>query len=194
MRITGGEFCGRKLKVPAGDKVRPTQDRVREALFSILMKEIYGACFIDLYAGSGAVGLEAYSRGAEHVVWLEKNSRHLKVLRQNVDALAPERGEIVCGDVERWLKTAGQGRAADIAFADPPYREAKERGFTVLLELAAGNNVVAEGGIFVAELPVACKADEIDGWELLRDREYGHTRLAVYRRGKKCESARVLKC
>jgi len=185
MRVTGGEFCGRKLKVPSGDKVRPTQDRVREALFSILMNQISGANFIDLFAGSGAVGLEAYSRGADHVVWLEKNPRHIKLLRENVNVLTPDRGEIVCGEVERWLKTAGRGRAADIAFADPPYMEAKERGFTALLELAAENDVVAVGGIFVAEMPVERKADEVDGWELLRDREYGHTRLAVYRREKK---------
>ena len=182
MRITGGEFCGRKLKVPAGDKVRPTQDRVREALFSILMHRVSGSRFIDLYAGSGAVGLEAYSRGAAEVLWLEKSPRHVKLLRQNVETLTPGRGEIVCGEVERWLKTAGRGRAVDIVFADPPYIEAKERGFAALIELTAVNNVVATGGIFVEEMPVSCKADEIDGWELLRDREYGHTRLAVYRR------------
>ncbi|MFA7173280.1 MAG: 16S rRNA (guanine(966)-N(2))-methyltransferase RsmD [Kiritimatiellia bacterium] len=182
MRITGGEFCGRKLRVPAGDRVRPTQDRVREALFSILMHKIEGAFFIDLYAGSGAVGLEALSRGAEHVIWLEKEPRHIKLLRSNLDALALERGEVVCAEVERWLQTAGCGLAADIAFADPPYSATAADDLAVLVELAATNNVVALGGIFVMEMPVAAAAGAVEGWELLRDRKYGHTRLAVYRR------------
>ncbi len=182
MRITGGEFCGRKLKVPAGDKVRPTQDRVREALFSMLMNHVRGSLFIDLYAGSGAVGLEAFSRGAVQVVWVEKSPQHIRLLRQNTEAIAPGCGEIVCAEVERWLKTAGCGRAADIVFADPPYSEARESGFTALLELAAANNVVAPGGFFVVEMPVARRTEEVEGWTVLRDREYGHTRLAVYRR------------
>ncbi|MDD2601059.1 MAG: 16S rRNA (guanine(966)-N(2))-methyltransferase RsmD [Kiritimatiellae bacterium] len=182
MRITGGEFCGRKLRVPAGERVRPTQDRVREALFSILMHKIKGALFIDLYAGSGAVGLEALSRGAAHVIWLEKEPRHIKTLRANLDALALERGEVVCGEVERWLRTAGCGRAADIAFADPPYSATAADDLAALMELAALNNVVAIDGIFVMEMPLAAAAAAVAGWELLRDRKYGHTRLAVYQR------------
>jgi len=182
MRITGGAFCRRKIKVPAGDKIRPTQDRVREALFSILLNRISGARFIDLYGGSGAVGLEAYSRGAEHVVWVEKSPRHAKLLRQNADLLVPGQGEVVCADVERWLKTAGSGRVADIAFADPPYLEAKDRGFSGIIGLVAENNVVAQGGLFIAEMPAGCKVDEVEGWELIRDKSYGHTRIAIYER------------
>ena len=189
MRVTGGEFGGRKLSVPPGDKIRPTQDRVREALFSMLMNDIPGARFIDLFAGSGAVGLEALSRGAEQVVWVEKNSRHIRVLRRNSDLLASGRGEIVCSDVERWLKTGGRGRSADVVFADPPYRDARDKGFDEILKLLTENNVVAGNGLFVTEMPVACDVAEAEGWELLKNREYGHTRLAVYRRVSKCESA-----
>lgn len=185
MRITGGEFCGRKIMVPAGEKVRPTQDRVREALFSILMNVLPGSVFIDLFAGSGAVGLDAFSRGAGNVVWVESSNRHVRVLRHNSELLAPGRGEIVLADVERWLKTNGRGRRADVIFADPPYNDAVDKGFISIMKLLVDNSVIAESGIFVAEMPVACKAGDVDGWDLIKDRVYGHTRLAVYRRGGK---------
>jgi len=182
MRVTGGEFCGRKLSVPPGEKVRPTQDRVREALFSILMNVIKGSFFVDLFAGSGAVGLEALSRGAANVIWVENNNKHIRVLRRNAELLAPGRGEIAVSDVERWLKTAGRGRKADVVFADPPYVDACEKGFAYLMKLFGDNGVIAENGIFVAEMPFACKVENVDGWELLKERVYGHTRLAVYKR------------
>ena len=83
MRITGGEFGGRNLKVPKSDAIRPTQDRVREALFNIIQFEIAGADFLDLFAGSGAVGLEALSRGAKSVTFVERERRHLAVLNEN---------------------------------------------------------------------------------------------------------------
>lgn len=181
MRISGGEFCGRKLKVPPGDKVRPTQDRVREALFSILMGVIPDAVFIDLFAGSGAVGLEAYSRGARSVTWVEKDPRNAALLKENAAALVPGQGEVACCEVARWLKAQGCGRQADVAFADPPYVAGREQGFAEIMRLLAENRVLRPGGIFVAEMPEARRAEEAAGWELLRDRTYGHTRLAVYK-------------
>ena len=181
MRISGGEFCGRKLKVPPGDKVRPTQDRVREALFSMLMNVVPDGLFIDLYAGSGAVGLEAFSRGARSVTWVEKDPRHAALLRENLAALAAGQGEVACCEVTRWLKGPGCGRQADVAFADPPYAAGREQGFAEMMALLAGNRVLRAGGIFVAEMPEARRADEVAGWTLLRDRTYGHTRLAVYK-------------
>ena len=92
MRITGGEFGGRNLKVPKSDAIRPTQDRVREALFNIIQCEIADADFLDLFAGSGAVGLEALSRGAKSVTFVERERRHLAVLKENVLASAGPRG------------------------------------------------------------------------------------------------------
>lgn len=181
MRISGGELGGRKLKVPSGDAVRPTQDRVREALFSMLMNVIPDASFLDLYAGSGAVGLEAYSRGARTVTWVDKDPRHVALLKENLAALAPGIGEVACCEVWRWLKGPGSGRQVDVVFADPPYEAAREQGFAGLMELLAAQRVLRAGGIFVAEMPESRRADEVAGWLLLRDRTYGHTRLAVYR-------------
>jgi len=188
MRISGGELCGRKLKVPPGDKVRPTQDRVREALFSILVSVVPDSVFIDLYAGSGAVGLEAYSRGARSVVWVEKEPRNLALLKANVAALIPGQGEIAGCEVTRWIKGSGRGRQADIVFADPPYEVGRETGFAELMELVAANTVLRPGGIFVAEMSEARRAEDVPDWELLRDRVYGHTRLAVYKLEKKSET------
>ena len=162
--------------------MRPTQDRVREALFSILMSVVPDAVFVDLFAGSGAVGLEACSRGARRVVWVEKDPRHAALLRANVEALASaDAGEVACCEVTRWLKGAGCGRQADVVFADPPYVAGREQGFAEIMRLLSENRVLRPGGIFVAEMPEAKGAEEVAGWTLLRDRTYGHTRLAVYK-------------
>ena len=92
LRIIGGEYRGRKLKVPAGNDVRPTSDRVREALFSLLSSLLSWdeLTVLDLYAGSGALGLEALSRGAKHAIFIETSRRHLKILQQNVELMSPE--------------------------------------------------------------------------------------------------------
>jgi len=182
MRITGGEFCGMRLAVPAGDKVRPTQDRVREALFSILTNLLSDAVFVDLYAGSGAVGLDALSRGAADVIWVEHNKRHLSCLEVNRSKVAPGRGRVVGAASESWCATGGRGLRADIIFADPPYEDARSKGFSALMRLLTENDVLKENGIFVAEMPQAVKAEVIESWELLKDRVYGQTRLALYQR------------
>lgn len=172
---------GRKLRVPPGEAVRPTQDRVREALFSMLMSVVPEASFLDLFAGSGSVGLEAWSRGARTVTWVERDARHAALLRANVEELAPGVGEVACCEALKWLKGPGKGRRFDVAFADPPYELAREQGFGGLMGLLAGQEALRAGGIFVAEMPVAMEAPEVEGWTLLRDRSYGHTRLAVYK-------------
>jgi 16S rRNA (guanine966-N2)-methyltransferase len=154
---------------------------VREALFSMLMSVVPECVFLDLYAGSGAVGLEAYSRGARTVTWVEKDARHVALLKENLAVLAPGVGEVVCCEVARWLKGPGRGRRVDVAFADPPYEAAREQGFGDLMCLLAEHGVLRAGGIFVAEMPESRPAEEFAGWVLLRDRTYGHTRLAVYR-------------
>ena len=183
MRIAGGEWCGRTIKVPPGDAVRPTQDRVRGALFSMVMAEIVGASFLDLFAGSGSVGLEALSRGAVRAVFVENVPRHLACLSANIDALGVQaRSEIVRADAFVWPMAGGRGRAFDAAFADPPYALVAERGYGPLLSVLAEGNVVRQGGIFIAEMAARQSACDHPMWDLCRDRVYGQTRLAVYRR------------
>jgi 16S rRNA (guanine966-N2)-methyltransferase len=181
MRITGGEFGGRNLKVPKSDAIRPTQDRVRAALFNILGAEIAGAAFLDLFAGSGAVGIEALSRGAAGVTFVEANRRHVAVLERNVETIFRRKPTVACADAYRWLATyAGDG--FDIGFADPPYALGEEKGYASVLATLATRGVIRPGGIFVAEMTAVQKAEETPGWALVRDRTYGKTRLCIWRR------------
>ena len=205
MRITGGEFGGRNLKVPKSDAIRPTQDRVREAVFNIIQFEVAGADFLDLFAGSGAVGLEALSRGAKSVTFVEQNRRHLSVLQENLGSLGSHRVETeACGgvaaDSKRRLQTLGDAKviAADayrwisaysgpgfsIGFADPPYALGEEKGYAQVLASLLARNVIRPGGLFIAEMTAVQKAEETPGWELVRDRVYGKTRICMWRREK----------
>ena len=195
MRITGGEFGGRILKVPKSDAIRPTQDRVREALFNIIQFEVPGADFLDLFAGSGAVGIEALSRGAKSATFVEQDRRHMPVLLENL-RLVSHRGSsqptnlstfqpfnfsTVLADVYRWIASYS-GPGFSIAFADPPYALGEERGYASVLATLADRGVVRPGGLFVAEMTAVQKAEETPGWELVRDRTYGKTRLCLWRR------------
>jgi 16S rRNA (guanine966-N2)-methyltransferase len=170
MRIVAGRWRGHTIKAPAGDRVRPTADRVREAWMSIVHPELPGARVLDLFAGSGALGLEALSRGAEHCDFVENAARSLAALRANVDKLgAAEGAHIVRGDALKFAERLAPG-AYDIAFADPPYG----------LSLAAR---VAERWLdipFALLLGVEHGAKERmpDGGEM---RRYGDTAITFYR-------------
>ena len=184
MRITGGEFGGRNLKVPKSDAIRPTQDRVREALFNIIQFEVAGCEFLDLFAGSGAVGLEALSRGAKAVTFVERERRHLAVLKENVDVFRAQSTavDVIAADCYRWISSySGQGFT--IGFADPPYALGEEKGYASVLATLAERGVIRPGGLFIAEMTAVQKAEETPGWELVRDRTYGKTRLCIWRRG-----------
>ncbi|MDP9144799.1 MAG: 16S rRNA (guanine(966)-N(2))-methyltransferase RsmD [Actinomycetota bacterium] len=131
MRIIAGLYGGRRLVAPKGTIARPTQDRVREAWFSILGQDVQGARVLDLFAGSGALGLEALSRGAASVTFVEKARTSLIALEQNIESLGVGgETEIVKGDAIRYFEGLADG-AFDLAFADPPY------------DLGAGSKLVA---------------------------------------------------
>ena len=183
MRITGGEFGGRNLKVPKSDAIRPTQDRVREALFNIIQFEVPGSDFLDLFAGSGAVGLEALSRGAKSATFVEANRRHLAVLKENLDSCRVQSTAVAVADADayRWIATYS-GPGFSIGFADPPYALGEEKGYASVLATLAERGVIRPGGLFVAEMTAVQKAEETPGWELIRDRTYGKTRLCLWRR------------
>ena len=132
MRIIAGEFRSRRLKSIPGDATRPTPDRLRETLFDILQTRIEGSTFLDAYAGTGAVGIEALSRGASHAWFLEKNRAALEVLRENLATLKLERrATVVTGPA---ALTIARHRA-DIVFLDPPYEH--EREYLAVLEQLA---------------------------------------------------------
>jgi len=182
MRITSGEFGGRTLFVPRSDAIRPTQDRVREALFSILQCEIPGAAFLDLFAGTGSVGLEAVSRGAASATFVEENGKHLDVLRRNLVEIAKAaKTDVVRADAYRYIASYS-GPGFDIAFADPPYALGEEKGYASVLAVLRERGVVKLGGLFVAEMTAVQRAEETPSWDLLRDRTYGKTRICIWRR------------
>ncbi len=138
-RIVGGVLGGRRLVVPAGREVRPTSDRAREALFGTVgsVLELAGARVLDLYAGSGAVGLEALSRGAEHALLVEADAAAAAAISANVTALAlTGRATLARDRVERLLRTGPPGPPYHLIFADPPYALPDEQVDAVLAALA----------------------------------------------------------
>src|SRR5215469_12643770 len=122
MRVVAGKYRGRTLRTVRGHAVRPTSDRLRETLFNILSPEIVGARFLDLCAGSGAIGIEALSRGASHVTFVEKSRPACSVIRDNLASLSIEGQSLVCRDTASAIKSlAIKGAQFDLIFFDPPY-------------------------------------------------------------------------
>jgi 16S rRNA (guanine966-N2)-methyltransferase len=168
MRVVAGDLRGRRIEAPPGDTTRPTTDKVREAVFNALgsMALLEGATVVDLFAGTGAMGIEAVSRGATRCTFVERDRRALECLRRNIAQLGiSDRVEVVAGDA---LSSAS--READIVIADPPYGY---DSWTELLGHVMAPLVVAESGA-----PLTVPA----GWEVLRERRYGRTHVAFLAR------------
>jgi len=182
MRLTGGEHSGRLLKVPA-DGTRPTQDKVRAAIFSALAAMVPETRVLDLFAGTGAMGLEAWSRGAAWIEWVESGKPALRALRDNVQALKvpPEAGRVLGSDVFKLLGFPCAGKPFDLALADPPYAEAKEGDWmSKLADLLAKNGWIKPGGVFVFETEGHEALPALAGWRLARDKTYGSTRVLIW--------------
>jgi 16S rRNA (guanine966-N2)-methyltransferase len=182
MRLTGGEHSGRLLKVPL-DGTRPTQDKVRAAIFSSLAAMVPETRVLDLFAGTGALGLEAWSRGAAWIDWVESGKNALRALRDNLQALdvPSEAGRILAADVFKLLGFPCVGQAFDLALADPPYAEAKAGGWMAkLADLLAKNGWVKFGGVFVFETEGHDPLPALAGWRLARDKTYGSTRVLLW--------------
>jgi 16S rRNA (guanine(966)-N(2))-methyltransferase RsmD len=134
MRVIAGEFRSRKLKSLAGLDTRPTPDRLRETLFDVLQTQIEGKLFVDAYAGTGAVGIEALSRGARRAIFLEKDRKAVEIIKENLDSLQLSgRAKVVHGSVALMLAA----NSGDIVFLDPPYD--REREYTAALQILAEN-------------------------------------------------------
>jgi 16S rRNA (guanine966-N2)-methyltransferase len=148
MRVVAGIYGGRRLVAPAGSVTRPTSDRVREALFSVLGGSVRDARVLDLFAGSGALGIEALSRGAAAAVFVERAPKAIAAIRANLDALGIE-GDVRRMEARAALRAAStRGEAYDLVFLDPPYRRAaglgRELSEALPAVLAAGARVVSE--------------------------------------------------
>lgn len=187
MRIIAGTARGRKLVSPAGERTRPLLDRVREALFSILGERVSGARVLDLYAGTGSIGLEALSRGAAHCVFVERDREALECLLRNATELDfIDRARIVRGRVEAQLERPLEERY-DLVFFDPPYaevRSASERAATIDLAKRLYEERLRSDGLLVFHYP----RDLLDATELERigpvdRRAWGTTEVALFARG-----------
>jgi 16S rRNA (guanine(966)-N(2))-methyltransferase RsmD len=152
MRIIAGSFRSRTLQAPPGLATRPTSDRLRETLFNVLAPRIEGAAFLDLYAGSGAVGIEAISRGAAQATFVERAPAALSVLRGNLARLELTSGfRIHAAGVSGWLRKPAVVQAFDLVFLDPPYNAAEEYSGTLGLLGGAASRRLAPGALVIAE-------------------------------------------
>jgi len=186
MRVIAGQFRSRALVAPRGRDTRPTSDRLRETLFNVLTPRVEGAVFVDLFAGSGAVGIEALSRGAREAVFVEQAEPALKAIRTNVAALGIRGGYVLeARGVAAVLKRlASSGRAADIIFLDPPYEDAGAYESTLGLLGGESSELLARDSIVIAEH--AKKDDLAERYgKLLRYRvlKQGDAALSFYRPG-----------
>jgi len=176
MRVIAGELGGRRLQAPRGRATRPTSDRVRESLFAML-GELDGERVLDLFAGSGALGIEALSRGAAVVTFVDHQARGLAILRQNLDVLGlKERAHVVRGDVVRWLEASpDEVKRAGLVFLDPPYDDVVlDRALKALDRNAERVTVVAEHSRR-QQMPALVRL-RVD-----RERRYGDTIVTVFK-------------
>ena len=174
MRVIGGEFRSRRLQSMPGMDVRPTPDKVRESLFNILSQEIGGSVFVDAYAGTGAVGIEALSRGARHAIFIEKDRAAVSLIKSNLAALGAEaRARVIHGPAALYLG----GLEADIVFIDPPYP--KDREYRAALEALETKPPAL---VIVQHSTRFVLADEYGPLHRSRMVKYGDNALSFFRR------------
>ena len=181
MRIIGGKFRSRVLSEFAGENVRPTSDRAREALFNILALKIYGARVLDLFAGSGALGLESLSRGAGEVVFNDCSKDSIAILKKNLSALKiPVNGAEAKVYISDYLTCLEMQKAPfDLIFLDPPYRFDYGKK---ALEKIAQKGLLSENGVAMYECDRPFEG-EIEGLEKYDERKYGKAYLTFFKRG-----------
>lgn len=188
MRIIAGEFGGRRLAAPPGDRTRPMLEQARAAVFSMLGSEIEGARMLDLFSGTGSLGLEALSRGAQFVQFVERDAVAREYLQKNIDNLGVEKRTVVSRlSAEREAAAASAG-SFHIISMDPPYAEItniprRKAVMTLLRDLY--NRVLAPGGIVILHFPDKSLAEhDFAGLGLFRFRNYGRNAVAILKKDK----------
>lgn len=188
MRIVAGAWRGRVLRAPKGHSVRPTSDRVREALFSslssLLGSDLGGAAVLDAFAGSGALGLEALSRGASHVAFMENDTDARAALSANIATLdAASRTRVIAGDAFSAATRSSAGGSGPFALLllDPPYRISSAQ-VVGLVEALAGEGFLSDDAVAVYEHASTASPLEPEGFEIHRTRRYGSTSVTMMRR------------
>lgn len=182
-RIIAGTAGGRKIATPPGDATRPTTDRVREALFSSLESQLGGwddVAFLDVFAGSGAVGLEALSRGAAHATFIERNRRTGDVIKRNINTVGAVDATVVVGSARQAIEDVS--RQFHVVFLDPPYDYADDDLATVLATVVQRESIADDGLLIVERASRSGEPAWPDGVERIRTKKYGETTLWYGRR------------
>ena len=173
MRIIAGKHRGRVLKEFKGRQIRPTADRAKEAIFNILQTDIYGADFLDLYSGTGNMGIEALSRGANSAVLVDSSKESIEIIKFNADMIK-ENSEVVQADALTYVLSTR--KKFDIIFLDPPY----DIDATPVLKAIAENKLLNDGGIVIYEHSEDFKVEEIEELEHKSTRKYGIAHFEFY--------------
>lgn len=179
MRVITGKARGIQLKTPEGMQTRPTSDRVKEALFSIIQFDIPGAKVLDLFGGTGQLGIEALSRGAKSAVFVDAGEKACALIRENLKRTKLDAdGRVIRSDYMDYLKRTKE--KYDIIFLDPPYAEAfLENALNIITEI----DILQSNGIIIAERPLGKELVlNFEGYQRSRDYKYGNTLLTVYRK------------
>lgn len=179
MRIIAGEARGVQLEAPKNSHVRPTQDRIRESLFSILMPRLESSRFLDLFAGTGANGIEALSRGASSAMFVDSDERSLQFIKRNLAKTSLKvRGHVRRLQLPEQLSRLAEEGPFDIVFADPPYKFTQ---YEKLLERVGAEGLLTHGGLVVIEHSRRTDVPaESPGWVQTRQNAYGDTVLSFY--------------
>lgn len=181
MRVITGTAKGRRLKSLKGMETRPTMDRTKESLFNIINEWIPGCRFLDLYAGTGAIGIEAISRGAERAVFIEKNPRAVKIISDNLELTSLSgSAEVFCTDADNAVAVlAKRNQQFDIIYMDPPYG----RGLVQKsMDRVCRNMILKSEGVIITESSKADLLPEmISCFRMFRQQKYGDTMLSFYR-------------
>jgi 16S rRNA (guanine(966)-N(2))-methyltransferase RsmD len=175
MRIISGTSRGKKLRTLRGQTIRPTSDRVKESIFNILAEEVAGKHVLDLFAGTGNLGIEALSRGATKTIFVEKEKSAIDLIKKNLSQCGfADRSQIITGEVERAIRHLHRkGEVFDLIFMDPPYRKGLVQR---TLEILQTQSVHHEGSILVIEHDRReALSESMQGWTLTRKRQFGDT-------------------
>ena len=179
VRVISGSARGLKLNTPGDDRVRPTTDRVKESMFNIIQDWVYDSQVLDLFAGSGALGIEALSRGASQAVFCDNSLDSIKIIKSNIEkARVVDRSQIVRGDFKRCLRDMeAKNQSFDMIFVDPPYYEGL---FEEVLDTIRSCKILKKDGIVIVEHDAKRPIGQVEGLEVYKEKKYGITMLTFY--------------
>lgn len=179
VRVISGSARGLKLNTPGDDRVRPTTDRVKESMFNIVQDWVYDSQVLDLFAGSGALGIEALSRGASQAVFCDNSLDSIKIIKSNIEkARVVDRSQIVSGDFKRCLRDMeAKNQSFDMIFVDPPYYEGL---FEEVLDTIRSCKILKKDGIVIVEHDAKRPIGRVEGLEVYKEKKYGITMLTFY--------------